>query len=125
MAKGRGWRKGLGRRGEELAARYLEGKGYKILGRNYRSSVGEVDIVAEEEGSLVFVEVRTRSSDEYGLPEESITSAKAQRMIEVAESYIQEEGESYLSWRIDVVAVELSPTMELVRLAHIKNAVTG
>jgi len=117
------WRKSLGRRGEELAASYLEEKGYLILQRNYRGGGGEMDIVAQEGDCLVFVEVRTRSTKEYGTPEESITPSKAQRLIEVAQGYLQEQGESGREWRIDLVAIHWSG--DLYRLHHIVNAVTG
>lgn len=117
------WRRSLGRRGEELAASYLEEKGWLILQRNYRSEAGEVDIVAQDGGCLVFVEVRARSSKEYGSPEESITPAKAQRLIEVAQGYLQEQGESERQWRIDLVAIHWRG--DSYRLHHIVNAVTG
>ncbi len=117
------WRRILGRRGEDLAATYLEGKGYLILQRNYRSEAGEMDIVAQDGGCLVFVEVRARSTREYGTPEESITPSKAQRLIEVAQGYLQEQGESAREWRIDLVAIHWSG--ESYRLHHIVNAVTG
>ena len=117
------WRRSLGRRGEELAASYLEEKGYLILQRNYRSGAGEMDIVAQDGDCLVFVEVRARSTREYGTPEESITPSKAQRLIEVAQGYLQEQGESGRGWRIDLVAIRWSG--DSYRLNHIVNAVTG
>jgi len=117
------WRKSLGRRGEELAVSYLEEKEYLILQRNYRSGAGEIDIVAQDGGCLVFVEVRARTTQEYGTPEESITPSKAQRLIEVAQGYLQEQGESAREWRIDLVAIYWSG--DLYRLHHIVNAVTG
>lgn len=121
--KSQEWRRSLGRRGEELAASYLEEKGYLILQRNYRSGAGEMDIVAQDGGCLVFVEVRARSTREYGTPEESITPSKAQRLIEVAQGYLQEQGEAGKEWRIDLVAIELSG--DSYRINHIVNAVTG
>jgi len=117
------WRRSLGRRGEELAATYLEKKGYLILQRNYRSGAGEMDIVAQEGDCLVFVEVRARSTSEYGTPEESITPSKAQRLIKVAQGYLQEQGESAREWRIDLVAIQLRG--DPYRLNHVVNAVTG
>ncbi len=117
------WRRSLGRRGEGLATTYLEKKGYLILQRNYRGGGGEMDIVAQEGDCLVFVEVRTRSTREYGTPEESITPSKAQRLIEVAQGYLQEQGESGREWRIDLVAIHWSGDSYWVN--HIVNAVTG
>ena len=120
----KGARKKLGQRGEELAAAYLEKRSCVVRERNWRCPVGEVDIVAEDGGCLVFVEVRTRRGREYGTPEESVTSAKQAKLVEVAQTYLQEhswEGD----WRIDVVAVEMTSGGKLLRVELIKNAVTG
>ena len=75
----------LGNRGEQLARQYLQEQGYRILATNYRCSWGEIDIVAQEESEIVFVEVRTRRSAEFGTPEESLTPAKAQHLIASAQ----------------------------------------
>lgn len=116
-------KKSLGQRGEALAAAHLESKGYRILGRNLRTSEGEIDLLAEEGKWLVFVEVRTRRSREFGTPEESITAEKKNRLIRVAEAYL--EGQNALQerpWRIDVVAIELIGSQP--RIEHIRNAVS-
>ena len=118
-------RQRLGRWGEKLAARRLRGQGYEILETNYRCSVGEVDIVARDGEYLVFVEVRTRKGREFGTPEESITTEKQARLVEVAEAYLQENGLGDVDWRIDVVAVELSEGGRLLRVDHIPDAVMG
>jgi ribonuclease HII len=113
----------LGRLGEELAAEHLEREGYVICQTNYRCEVGEMDIVALDSDCLVFVEVRTRSSRRFGSPEESITAAKRQKLIEVAQTYLLEHQSQPPDWRIDVVSIQLSPRRELERLDLIKNAV--
>jgi putative endonuclease len=114
----------LGRRGEELAARLLAGKKYRLVVRNWRCPIGEIDLVAEDESCLVFVEVRTRRGSSLGTPEESITAAKQARLIALAESYVQSTGWPG-EWRIDVIAVEMDGRGRLVRLDHYENAVTG
>ncbi len=117
-------RKKLGQRGEELTVAHLEERGYVVRERNWRCLAGEIDIVAEEGGCLVFVEVRTRRGREYGSPEESVTPAKQAKLVEVAQTYLQEhrwEGD----WRIDVVAVEMTSGGKLLRVELIKNAVWG
>jgi putative endonuclease len=120
----KGTRRKLGQRGEELAAAHLEERGYVVRERNWRCSAGEIDIVAEESGCLVFVEVRTRRGREYGTPEESVTPAKQAKLVEVAQTYLQEHSWDG-DWRIDVVAVEMTPGGKLLRVELIKNAVTG
>ena len=120
----KGARKKLGQRGEDLAVGQLEGRGYVVRERNWRCPVGEMDIVAEDGDCLTFVEVRARRGTEFGTPEESVTPAKQAKLVEVAQTYLQEhswEGD----WRIDVVAVEMTPGGKLLRVELIKNAVTG
>ncbi len=118
-------RQGLGQRGEELAVAKLTQRGYKIRQRNWRCPLGEVDIIAEHEGWLVFVEVRARRGRDLGTPEASITPAKRARMIRVAESYLAELELGEVDWRIDVVAVELTRGGKLLRVDVYENAVTG
>ena len=114
----------LGQRGEDLAAVHLEERGYVVRERNWRCPAGEVDIVAEDGGCLAFVEVRTRRGRAYGTPEESVTPAKQAKLVELAQTYLQEhswEGD----WRIDVVAVEMTSRGKLLRVELTQNAVTG
>lgn len=114
-------RKQTGRQGEEIAASYLVDKGYKILQRNWHCPTGELDIVMEDDGALVFVEVRTRRGNRFGTAEESITPVKQARLVELAQTYLQEVVPPHQSWRIDVVAVHLGPGLPQVN--HIENAV--
>jgi putative endonuclease len=120
----RGARRRLGRLGEDLAAACLEKRGYVVHERNWRCLAGEIDIVAEEGDCLVFVEVRTRRGRKYGTPEESVTPAKQAKLVEVAQTYLQEHSWDG-DWRIDVVAVEMTPGGKLLRMELIKNAVWG
>ncbi len=101
-------RQGLGRTGERLAAEALTRRGYCILEQNYRCRHGEIDLVAEEGQDLVFVEVKTRRGAAYGLPEEAVTARKRQKLREVAGHYLDAHSCADRSWRIDVVAVQLS-----------------
>ena len=113
----------LGALGERLAAAHLESKGYRLIDRNWRCPEGEVDLVVERDGCLVFVEVRTRRGTAHGSPEESVTGVKAARLLAVAEAYAQAHPEAPEDRRIDLVAVELSPEGRLLRVDHIEAAV--
>jgi putative endonuclease len=113
----------LGRRGEEIAASYLQQQGYTILARNWRCPAGEVDIVAREGETLAFVEVRARRGDRFGTPEESITRAKQTRLVELAQTYLQEAELGDVAWRIDVIAIRMGARGEVQRLNLIRNAV--
>jgi putative endonuclease len=106
----------LGRQGEDLAVAQLTRSGYEIVARNWRCQAGEVDIVARQSDVFHFFEVRTRRGREYGTPEESVTPAKRQRMIDVALTYLGEHDLSSTDWRIGFVAVEMDRTGQLLRL---------
>ena len=112
----RGARIGLGRRGEELAVQELVGRGYTIVDRNWRCRIGEVDIVACLSEVLTFFEVRTRRGDRFGLPEESLTPTKRQRMIDVALTYLAECDLGDVDWRVGFIAVEMDWAGRLLRL---------
>ena len=109
--------------GEKLAGDFLKKQGYHILETNYRCPEGEIDIVARHQDFLVFVEVRTKRSLEFGSPEESITKAKKERMMATALSYQQAHDDLPSLCRIDVVAIELDQKGKPSRIELIENAV--
>ena len=117
-------RRELGIRGEKIARDFLEQNGYKIIETNYRCSEGEIDIVAQTGDTLVFVEVRTKSSRSFGTPEESITPVKMKRLHAVAAHYGQNRENLPLSQRIDVLAIQLEKSGKISRIELIENAVT-
>jgi putative endonuclease len=117
-------RQDVGARGEKLAADYLKKRGYKIIQRNFRCREGEIDIIAQKGECLVFVEVRTKKNTAFGTPEESVTLSKREKLISLADAYLQAYDKPPQSWRIDVVAVELGPNNKVLRLEHIENAVS-
>ena len=109
----------LGIIGEELAFHFLKGKGYKILLRNYESPLGEVDLIAKEKGALVFIEVKTRRSDDMGSPAESVTAKKRGQIVKTAKYYLNRYGVHHVACRFDVVSIllpsEKDPTIELIQ----------
>lgn len=118
-------RQSLGRLGERLAATRLEERGYRILERNFRCRYGEIDLVAEENLDLVFVEVKTRRGTARGLPEEAVDSRKARKLQEVACSYLDLHDLADCSWRIDVVAVQFSSTGKLEEIRVYQHAIAA
>ena len=114
-------RKQLGAIGEKLALAYIKKKSYKIIETNYRCHSGEIDIVARQKDCLVFVEVRTRSTTQYGTPEESLSSVKQKHMINSAYHYLQNHQKLPGNWRIDLVAVELDELDKIKRIEIIEN----
>ena len=117
-------RQGLGRTGERLAAEALMSKGYRILERNFRCRHGEIDLVAEDEHDLIFVEVKARRGVSFGLPEDALTMRKRRKLVEVASYYLDFHTCSDRSWRIDVVAVQFSSSGKLEEIRIYEHAVT-
>ena len=113
----------LGRSGERFAAGWLEARGYRIVARNWRCPAGELDLVAEREGELVFVEVKTRRGRAMGAPEEAITRAKRLHLVAAAQAYLAATGALERPYRIAVVAVELAPSGRLLGVRHYPNSV--
>ena len=111
----------VGRQGEVLACQYLARHGYRVLVKNYRTKLGEVDIIAEERGTLVFVEVKSRRGHQCGHPFEAVTPAKCRQISKVALEYLAETGREGHPARFDVVAIsfagEAAPVIELVKNA--------
>lgn len=112
----------LGKKGEEVAANYLKKQGYRILKTNYRCRMGELDIIARKKDTIVFVEVRSRSSKRFGLPQESIGPAKQRKIRAVASYYLQSLSKPLPKVRFDVLALYFSPNGQFLSLEHFKNA---
>lgn len=111
----------LGTLGEQAAARYLEERGYEILARNYRVPGGELDLVCQRPGLLVFCEVKTRTSAIFGLPEEAVTISKQLRIRRLATEYMRREGRRARTVRFDVFSVSVADG-RITDIRHIANA---
>jgi len=110
----------FGKKGEELAAQYLKKRGYTIVERNYRCTNGEVDLIAVHRRVIVFVEVKTRRGESYGLPVEAVEFHKKRKMIQAAEFFLHEKKLHQRDARFDVVGISW-PGVEPV-IEHIQNA---
>lgn len=95
-----------GQSGEDLAVRFLQRRGYQILARNYRTRMGEIDIVARHKGVTVFVEVKARRSTGYGDPKWALTPTKRRRLSMTALAYLKQQGSTQTRARFDVVTVQ-------------------
>jgi putative endonuclease len=110
----------LGKKGEDLAVAHLEKLKYRILARNYQCSVGEMDIIARDKDTLVFVEVKTRATRDFGGPAAAVNGRKQRQLSKVALSYLNQKKLRDVPARFDVVAVELIPPS--LRIEVIRNA---
>jgi len=112
----------IGKFGENVASKYLKDKGYKIKERNYRTFLGEIDIICEYKGNIIFVEVKTRRSDKFGYPEEAINFIKQRKIIKNALCYLSK----YHLWEknccFDVILISISNHKDIKRIKHIRNA---
>lgn len=112
-------RRRLGIEGENIAAGYLQSKGYRIVERNFRCRLGEIDMIARYKNYLVFVEVRAKSGPGYGMPQESITPRKMEKLRRLALFYLARRPLGELNVRFDVVAVDFAGEP---KVTHIENA---
>ncbi|MFI5168505.1 MAG: YraN family protein [Thermoanaerobaculales bacterium] len=112
-------RRGTARWGEALAAAFLRLKGYRVEARNWRCSLGEIDIIARDRGTLVFVEVKARTGESAGPPEEAVDQRKQRRLIQLAQAYLAKcTGQP--ACRFDVIAIK--GTFPLPRIRHFRDA---
>lgn len=102
-------RRRFGNASEVAAARFLEGKGYKILAHQFRTRRGEIDLVAEKDDELIFVEVKARKNTRFGYPESAVRRDKIRKMAMAASRYMEENKIENKSFRLDVVAMLLRP----------------
>lgn len=116
------WKKRLGKKGEDYAAEYLKGIGYKVICRNYTCGLGEIDLIAIDRRVTIFVEVRSHSSVKYGLPQESVTRRKQHKLRQVAWNYLIGHGKTDSSCRFDVIGILFDKNERVSKLEHIINA---
>lgn len=103
------WRQGLGQHGEQMAAQYLQQQGYRIQQQNYRCRQGEIDLIAWDGSTLVFVEVKTKGQTRFGSPQAMVDVPKQKKLVHVAMLYIQQHRLPHVDVRFDVVAITLLP----------------
>jgi len=115
------YKKTLGDLGEKIAEKYLLKKGYKIIDRNYHSREGEVDLIALEKGQFVFIEVKTRSSENFGCPAEAVTYQKIKKLIKTARHFLFKTKKNSENYRIDVVSIILDKDNKRVKIKHFKS----
>jgi putative endonuclease len=116
-------RSDTGQWGEAIAAKHLENKGYVVRVRNWRHDHGELDLIVERDGEIVFVEVRARHGDAFGRPEETLTTRKRAKLIATAEAYLAVHDLFDVQWQIDVIAIDLDAHNNVTRLEHYENAI--
>lgn len=119
-------RSALGSSGEAHARILLEARGYRALAANWRCAAGELDLVMEHDGELVFVEVKTRHGEAAGRAEEAISPTKARKLLAAGAWFVADHPDwQQVIWRIDLVAITLAPDGSVLRTTHVENAVVS
>lgn len=114
----------LGKLGENIAARFLSRKGFRVIGRNVKTFLGEIDIVVWKKPHVIFVEVKTRQSMSFGPPYLAITRKKKKKLIQCALCYLKMKDLTDGPWRIDIISIEIEGFSERVRkIEHFENAI--
>lgn len=112
----------VGKIGEVLAIEHFKARGYEIRAQNYRTRSGEIDLIVQRGKRVAFVEVKTRRSSKFGLPQAAVTPTKQKQISKIALNYLQRHNLLDVPCQFDVVAIVLSWKFELVKLQHIENA---
>lgn len=111
----------IGQKGELIARRHLQEKGYILLEENWRFKKAEIDIICKKEALLIFVEVKTKSYDFYGKPEESLNQLQEARIMDAAQRYMEEIGHNW-EIRFDIISIILDKSLKLSKIEHFEDA---
>jgi len=123
MKKYRLANKEFGDCGEQIAVDYLISNNIKVIGRNIRTRYGEIDILGQKDGIIIFFEVKTRRTEEFGNPEDAVDYKKREHMKNSALDYMQSNLDLEMDWRIDVIAIFVGENKKL-QIRWVKNALT-
>ena len=115
------YRQQIGHFGEKLARQFLERRDYKIITTNYYTRYGEIDLIAQKNGRLFFIEVKTRLTNKFGWPEEAVTKTKLDKLIKTAEKYIWENNLTNPDAQIDIISVEINRVQKRAKIKYWPN----
>lgn len=115
----------VGAAGETIASAFLKKKGYRVIGSNYRTPLGEIDLIARQGRTIIFAEIKTRTTASFGPPHLSVTGKKQLHIVRAAMIYLKARGLLDADWRVDVVSVKLDHCLKVESIEHIENAVEG
>jgi len=111
----------IGHLGEDIAKEFLEKKGYSVIDQNYKNKYAEIDLITQHKDNLVFVEVKTRIGEQFGVPEDAINRDKIRRLIRNAQAYMAYNAKNYKSYRIDAMCIVLDENKKPIRIDHYEN----
>lgn len=111
----------IGRYGENLAAQFLVRNGAKIIDRNFYTRFGEIDLIARSGDEILFVEVKTRTSNDFGYPEDAVDWRKIRHLIKAINIYMASKGLDNMFWRLDAISVEINAISKVAKIKWFKN----
>lgn len=117
------YRQQVGRFGEKLARQFLKRRGYQIITTNYYTRWGEIDLIAQKNERLFFIEVKTRLTNKFGWPEEAVTKTKLDKLIKTAKKYIWDNKLTNPDAQIDIISVEINRTQKRAKIKHWPNII--
>ncbi len=111
----------VGSYGQKLAVDFLKQRNYQLVESNYYTRQGEIDLIAQKDGQIIFIEVKTRLSDKYGLPEEAVTDRKKEKMHQAAWQYLAKAQINHDNYRFDIIAIVINRSESKAIIRHHKN----
>jgi len=114
------YRQRLGKFGEKIAENYLQSYGYAVVGRNFKTYYGEIDLIAQKGDEILFCEVKARTSSDHGYPEEAVDRRKLSHLLSAAGSYLQWKQIDKF-WRLDIISVEINKIEKKAKIKWFKN----
>lgn len=115
------YKQNIGDFGQQLAGQFLISKQHQILEEKYYTRLGEIDIIAEKNNQLLFIEVKTRTSEKFGRPEEAVSQSKKEKMNEAVLQYLSENNINHDNYRLDIIAVLIDKGEMVAKIRHLKN----
>jgi putative endonuclease len=116
-------RQQIGKWGEQAASQFLRAQGLVIIAQNVRTPYGEIDLIGQKDNVLIFIEVKARTTADYGYPEQAVNPKKQSHLIDAVASYLQTHPEIQSDWRIDVVAIQGRPEADTMKIEWFENAI--
>ncbi|MBA3047341.1 YraN family protein [Patescibacteria group bacterium] len=111
----------VGQFGEKLAIDYLTRKGYKIIDKNIKISYREIDVIARKNNGLIFIEVKTRTSDKFGFADEAVSSKKIKRLKTAISAYLKNDNSGLKNLRLDLIAIDINKGKKIAKIKHYKD----
>lgn len=113
------YKKDFGKKGEELASKYLKNNGYEVINQNFRCKLGEIDLIAIKNNTIIFIEVKTRSNTKFGTPEQAVDSNKRKHILRTSQVFLAKNKLNNYDLRFDIISIYMNGN--IYKIEHFKN----